>query len=185
MSDQNTDPSLWADNLDQTRIQIWREALAHLRYLSDEVWNGFKTFVYFDAIILAVITVLLFLSPPSAEKMILLAVLSVLGVGLSLIAWHVLKRNRVYYLQMLLKKTLLEDEFGFYQVKFSGSETDLAFPWRLAPETIAELKAKPTEWIARQVCGAGTIARWLFAIRGTITGVYLLLLCFLIYAYFH
>ena len=54
--------------------------------------------------------------------------LILLGIGVTFTGRYLLRRNRVYYLEMLLKKTLVEYEFGFYDAKFSGSNTDLAFP---------------------------------------------------------
>jgi hypothetical protein len=121
-------------------------------------------------------------TPPG---MIILAVLASLGIASTVVGRYLLKRNRVYYLEMLLKKTLLEDEFGFYSVKFSETNSDLAFPWRLRPETISELKQSPEQWVKRQVRGPGTIARWLFVTLETLVGIYLVLLAVLVYAALH
>ena len=108
--------------------------------------------------------------------MIFETVLAALGLGCTVIGRYILRRNRIYYLEMLMKKTLLEDEFGFYEVKFSGTNTDAVFPWRLKPEAILELKQKPEEWVSRQVRGPGTIARWLFVMLEATIVIYSLAL---------
>jgi len=114
---------------------------------------------------------------------IAITIMLLLGMGFAVTGRYILRRNRVYYLQMLLKKTLLEAEFGFYEVKFSGSDSDLAFPWRLKPDAIAELKTKPDEWVERQIRGPGTVARWLFVMFETIIVIYSLLLVLLLIAW--
>jgi hypothetical protein len=176
MSNPNTDPNTWAANLDQSSVQIWREAMVHLRHLSDEVWRGFTLFLALNAIIVALMVAVVLSRLTGRDARLLLDLLAVAGIALTLVARYILKRNRVYYLQMLLKKSLLEAEFGFYEVKFGGTETDLAFPWRLTPEVVAELKQTPTEWVTRQIRGKGTIARLLFLIYEAWIGVYLLVL---------
>jgi hypothetical protein len=185
MDAEDTDLNLWAQNLGANRVQIWREALEHLRHLSDEVWKVFKCFMVINGFLLVLVTAFAMAGADSSPGMIILAVLAVLGVASIIVGRYLLKRNRVYYLEMLLKKTLLEDEFGFYSVKFNGTNSDLAFPWRLRPETISELKQSPEEWVKRQVRGPGTIARWLFVTLETVMGVYLVILAVLCYAALH
>ncbi len=73
---------------------------------------------------------------------------------------------------MLAKKSLIEDELGFYRSKLARSEMDLAFPWRLTPEVVAEIKQDPEAWIQKMVRAKGTIALWQFLIYEVLIGLY-------------
>ena len=53
MNSEDTEANLWLENLDGKSVQIWREALEHLRHLSDEVWKVFKCFMGINGFILA------------------------------------------------------------------------------------------------------------------------------------
>ncbi len=158
----------------EARIQIWRESVAHLRYLNDEVWKRFQFFVWVDfALLFATISALSTRSNKTGALVAL--VFAVLGILITASAHYILKRNRIYYLQMLLKKTLLEKEAGYYSFKFSGTDTDLALPWRLTPEVAEELKSNPEEWVQKSVEPPGTIARHLFRIYQVAIGLFTLL----------
>ncbi len=185
MDTEDTDLNLWAENLRPNQVQIWREALEHLRHLSDEVWKVFKCFLFINGFLLALVTAFAMIGADEPAGQIILGVLALLGIAATITGRYLLKRNRVYYLEMLLKKTLLEDEFGFYSVKFSGTNSDAAFPWRLRPESIEELKQKPEDWVRRQIRGPGTIARWLFVTLEALIGIYVVLLGVLGYVAFH
>jgi hypothetical protein len=142
--------------------EIWREAIAHLRYLSAEFW---KTAALFYALMLAVLLAMFVLArfhPFDDGSAVLILVLSIVGIVISAIGRYTLKRVRIYYVQMLAKKSLLEDELGFYLTKFTGSETDLAFPWRITPEAIVEIRKDFDGWVAKSAFGEKTIARYQF-----------------------
>src|SRR4051812_8310244 len=109
MSEPDTDPNVWMENLNPGKVQIWREAMAHLRHLSDEVLRGMKFFLTINGFIMV-----LFVTFMVIHSTLVLFLLAMLGLLLTLVARYILKRNRVYYLQMLMKKTLLEKELGFY-----------------------------------------------------------------------
>jgi hypothetical protein len=66
----------------------------------------------------------------------------------------------------------LEDEFGFYQTKLAGTDTDLAFPWRLTPEVVAEIKQNSEAWIQKSIRAKGTIARVQFLIYEVLIGLH-------------
>lgn len=159
--------------LDKSGIEIWRESLAHLRYLSDEVWKRFQLFLWLDLI--------LFLLAASAWRHsiggCLFLILGALGVAC--VGRYILKRNRIYYLQMLAKKSLLEDELGFYTTKFSSTEIDLAFPWRLAPEVVSEIKKDLEAWVKKSMRAQGTIALWQFVIYEAFIAIYVVALILL------
>ncbi|WP_150107355.1 hypothetical protein [Pedosphaera parvula] len=171
MSDPNGDPNVWMEQISPTKVAIWREYISHLRYLSDEVWKGMKLFLTINGFVL----ILIFVTAGESSRLVA-AVLSILGILLTLTARYILKRNRVYYLQMLMKKTLLEKELGFYDVKFAGTEVDLALPWRLGPQAIALIQENPDKWVEVQIRGPGTIVRWLFVIYEVLMGLYGLIL---------
>lgn len=155
------------DNLsglsEEQRVQVWREAVAHLRYLNDEVWKRFQFFLAVDVALLGA-AVFALQQRETGGPTVSALLASIAGIILTVNARYILKRNRIYYLQMLLKKTLIENDCGFYQLKLSGTDTDLAVPWRLTPEVIEKLKKTPDQWIEENIAAPKTIARRLFRI---------------------
>jgi hypothetical protein len=153
-------------------VEHWREAMAHLRHLSDDVWTGLKVFLTANAAIALILIAIGAYSESRLFTIVMLIVLSLLGAYLTLTARYILKRHRVYYLQMLAKKSLIEDELGFYQTKLDGTKMDLAFPWRVTPEVVAEIKHNPEAWVEKMIRPAGTIARWQFLLYEVLIGLY-------------
>ena len=143
------DGSLWPTKLAAPQLEVWREAMAHLRHLSDDVWKGLRLFLSLHAILFIIISGTIALVPLSRRMGWVLAAASVIGVLLALAARFVLKRHRIYYLEMLAKRALLEAELGFYEARLAGTETDLAFPWRLKPEVVADIKRDSAAWIQK------------------------------------
>jgi len=161
------------ENLRADQLEIWREALAHLRHLSDDVWKGLILFLALNAVLLVIIIGLLVLLPLNKGIGFLLAVVSASGALLTVAARYILKRHRIYYLQMLAKKSLIEDEYGFYKTKIAGTESDLAFPWRLTPQVVGEIKQNSEAWIQKSIRAKGTIARVQFLIYEVLIGFHL------------
>src|SRR5205807_792682 len=159
-------------------LEHWREAMAHLRHLSDDVWRGMRLFLTVNALVVIAMAAIAAFCHSRVLMPGLLGLLSVLGAAMTLTARYILKRHRIYYLQMLAKKSLIEDELGYYRTKLAGSETDLAFPWRVAPEVVAEIKKNPEVWIQKMVRARGTIALWQFLIYEILIGLYGMTLCF-------
>jgi hypothetical protein len=153
-------------------IEHWREAMAHLRHLSEDVWTGLKVFLTANAAIALTLTTIGAFSESRLFTTMMLILLSAFGVYLTLTARYTLKRHRIYYLQMLAKKSLIEETLGFYETKLAGSAMDLAFPWRLTSETIAEIKRNPEVWVEKMIRSTGTIARWQFLIYEVLIGIY-------------
>ena len=166
------------NKLTNSQIALWREALTHLRHLSDDVWKVLKLFLTLNAILLIIIIGLLVFLPSNRSIGFLLALVSIAGALLTLAARFILKRHRIYYLQMLAKKSLLEDEFGFYAIKLAGNKNDLAFPWRLTPEVVTEVKQNSEAWIEKSIRAKGTIARVQFLIYEVLVGFYAFVLIF-------
>ena len=179
MNDFTAEPSSFSQ-LSAAEIGLWRESLAHLRHLNEEAGATLKFFLSLNTFVLGLAVVVAIFRMPERRENFLLFGLAVFGGIATLIGRYIFKRQRIYYVQMLLKKTLLENELGFYQKKFPGSETDLAFPWRLAPEAIAELKTKPEDWIQKSIRGPGTIARWQFFLFDAVLVIYFLMLLLLL-----
>lgn len=178
MSEPNISSEGMLQGFDGSQVGLWREAMAHLRHLSDDVWNGLKLFLILNGFVLSSIGMLGWVGPANTTTALLLATLTIVGGLLTLAARYILKRHRIYYLQMLAKKSLLEAEFGFYQKKFSNSETDLAFPWRLTPEVVAEIKQDFDAWVKKSIRARGTIARVQFCIYETLICLYCLIFIF-------
>ena len=153
-------------------MEHWREAMAHLRHLSDDVWRGLKLFLTVNAVIAVTLVTIRAFSESRLFTMIMLIPLSLVGAYLTLTARYILKRHRIYYLQMLAKKSLIEDELGFYQTKLAGTTMDLAFPWRVTPEVVAEIKRSPEAWVEKMIRAKGTIARWQFLIYDVLLVLY-------------
>ena len=153
---------------------LWHESLAHLRHLSDEVWKRFQFFLWLDLIF--------FLLAAGAWRRSVSGsfVLVFIALTIALIGRYILRRNRVYYLQMLAKKSLLEDELGFYTAKFSGTEIDLAFPWRLAPGVVSEIKMDLDAWVKKSIRAPGTIALWQFVIYEMFIAIHVIALILLL-----
>lgn len=149
-----------------TRADLWHEAMAHLRYLNDELWKRFQFFLWLDVALLFAMFVI------NRHSWLIVFILAIGGLLLTLVARYVLRRNRIYYLQMLLKKTLLEDGLTFYESTFENTETDLAFPWRVAPEKLPQMKERPDEWVRENIRPSGSIARWLFVVYEVFLGIF-------------
>ena len=153
-------------------LEHWREAMAHLRHLDQEVWVGLRTFLPANGFLCLAIVALFGFAAPGARTNWLVLVLAVAGLGLTLIGRYILRRHRVYYLQMLLKKCLLERELGLYDTKLCNSTTDLAFPWRLTPAVVEDLRREPEAWVEKSIRGPGTIARYQFLLYDALLVLY-------------
>ena len=159
------------------RLELWREAMAQLRYLNNEVWVRFQFFVWFELVLL------LLGGGSAARRSAAGSILFFLaGLLVGLVARWVLKRNRIYYLQMLGKKSMLEEELGLYGQKFEGTETDYALPWRLTPEVIRRIKGDFEGWVNSSIRSKGTIARPLFIILEVLIVLFALGLVVTVYA---
>jgi hypothetical protein len=166
------------ENTCHLSVEHWREAMEQLRHLSNDVWEGLKLFLGLNALLLIAMVALGVFCEQRFRQAVLLILLSSLGAALTLAARYILRRHRVYYLQMLAKKSLIEDELGFYRTKLAGSESDLAFPWRIAPEVVAEIKKNPEAWIQKLIRAKGTIALWQFVIYEVLIGLYAVVFVF-------
>src|SRR6266404_3117293 len=99
MNEPNFNPGEALKRLDGPGMNLWREAMAHLRHLSDDVWNGLKFFLILNGFIIISMAALVRPRPLNRPTALVLALLAVLGILLTITARYVLKRHRIYYLQ--------------------------------------------------------------------------------------
>lgn len=170
----------WLRGLDASALDLWHEAMAQLRQLHGDVWNGVRFFVTVNGIIVAAIFAI-FRLDWTLRTGVAIVILAGIGLFLTLIATSILEKHRNYYLEMLLRKTLLEEELGFYESHLQG--IDLSFPWKADVKDINEIVADPDKWKAKQRWHHGTISRllrmtyWLFivlyviALIGVVVGI--------------
>ena len=144
--------------------------MAQLRHLSDDVFKSVALFLGLNVLIFGAVIPLTILGTHGASR--LCALVSVAGIALTLAAHFMLRRHRVYYLEMLAKKSLLEMQLGFYDRKFAGSEADFALPWRLKPEVVSQISKNFDGWVQKSIRSKGTMARVYFRIYETIHVLY-------------
>ncbi len=142
--------------------------MEHLRHLSDDVFKSVALFLGMNALMLGALIFFCVMDPNGLGG----AVVCLLGVFLTLGGRFMLKRHRIYYLEMLAKKSLLEKELGFYDRTLAGSKVDLALPWRLKPEVVAEIAQNCDPWIQKSIRPKGTMARVYFLIYETLLVIY-------------
>ena len=153
-------------------VQVWREAMAQLRHLSNDVWKGLVVFLGLNAFLLTWVVGVLGPSYVNRWRVCVGLLLCALGILLTLAGRWVLMRHRIYYLQMLAKKTLIEHELRFYETKLADTNLDLAFPWRLTPEVVEEIRRNLEAWVQKSIRSGGTIARVQFCIYETVLALY-------------
>lgn len=138
--------------------------MRQLRHLSDDVWRGLSFFVALEAFLLSSMLFLMNTGSLRPFWLALAATLGILGVLTGLAGRFIFKRHRIYYLQGLAKKSLLEEELGLYRSKISDSATDRALPWRLTPEVVKEIQQGFDAWVQKSIRARGTIAFYQFLI---------------------
>ena len=164
----------WIQDIDSDSLSVWREAIAQLRQLHNDVWNGVRFFVTVNGIIIAAAFGISKLQGRDAITGILIVLLAVAGLLLTLTARTILTRHRKYYLQMLYRKTMIERELGLYDVRLVGS--DLSFPWNVEGKYIPCMESDPSGWRDEQMRRKGTITRLLFLVYEGVICAHLLIL---------
>jgi len=148
------------------KFDLWREAMAELRQLHGDVWNGVRFFLTVNGIIVAAIFAVFahYLTSQADVKAPILAgtivILAGIGLFLTVIAVRILRKHRDYYLSILLLKTFLEKELGFYELDFQG--INLSFPWKVDEEFVQKALKRPDKWMTSQRWRRGTISRILW-----------------------
>jgi len=140
----------WASRLDTNALSIWHEAMANLRQLHGDVWNGVTFFLTVNAVLVAALGTLygtwLARGPAAPHGPLwIMLFLAVVGLLFTTQAILILGRHREYYLSMQLLKSLIEKELGFYDIKLG--QTDLSFPSKVEARHLQRLLNHPDEWI--------------------------------------
>lgn len=160
----------WVKAMDGNALTLWREAMEQIRQLHGDVWNGVRFFLTLNGIIVAGI-IAIFRFIPGFQTGLIIAVLTILGLILTIIATSILGKHRDYYLQMLLRKTLLEKELGFYSIHING--VNLSFPWSVEERYVtSEIVTDPVKWRMEQRFRSGTITRLLRLTYWIFIGIY-------------
>ncbi|MBI1923856.1 hypothetical protein HYR99_06360 [Candidatus Poribacteria bacterium] len=119
------------------------------RELHGDVWNGVQFFLTVNAIIIAAIFTIFQLdkTPFDIRRIVAISLLAVVGLVLTVMALRILRGHREFYLGVLVRKSLLEKELGFYDVTLSC--VDFSLPWQILPQDLTELIKDPIEWQRR------------------------------------
>ncbi|ODS36626.1 hypothetical protein BEH94_11590 [Candidatus Altiarchaeales archaeon WOR_SM1_SCG] len=157
---KNTKTNNLGEKINQNLFDLWREAMTQLRQLHNDVWNGVRFFLTLNSILIAAIFGLYNLNG-DIHKDFFIFIIACIGLLLTIIAINILEKHRNYYLDMLLRKTLLERELGLYSSKISG--IDLSFSWNIPEEFIDQIVKNPDEWKNEQRWRCKTIS-WLLRI---------------------
>ena len=136
---------------------IWREAMAQLRQLNNDMWNGVRFFLTINGVIIVAIYTIAF-PFSSLNNVYFILTLAVFGFVLTIIAFFILRKQRDYYIDMLQTKTLLEKELKFYEIKIDNIH--LSFPWNVEKEFIDKM-IKNDNWKTEQRWRIGTISHLL------------------------
>ena len=152
--------------------------MMHLRHLSDDVFKSVALLTGLNLFLLGGVTILL------TANHGLCAIVSLSGIALTLGGRLLLRRHRIYYLEMLAKKSLLEMQLGFYERKFTGTSVDFALPWRLKPEVVTEISKDFDGWVQKSVRSKGTMSRVYFLIYEAVIFLYSMSLCWSLWRMF-
>ena len=164
----------WAGELDPNALSLWREAMAQLRQLHGDVWNGVRFFLTVNGIVVAAAFGLSKFQERDFLTGALISSLAVAGLIVTVIARRILAKHRDYYLGILLQKTLIERALGFYDQQLSGF--DMSFPWKVDKQFVECFALDPATWLAEQKRRTGTITKLLFLVYEGVIGVHILIL---------
>lgn len=160
--------SEWISGLDEKALDLWRETMQQLRQTHNDVWNGVRFFVAANAVIGAAGFALM-RDAPTVKNGVAILLLAVFGALVTVAALFILRGHRDYYLGVLVRKTLLERQLGFYEVRLAG--LDISLPWNVPSRFVDDVERDAEQWMTRH--------RW----RGKIT--WLLRLIYLVIVALH
>lgn len=127
----------WIEQQDPNKIHLWREAMAQLRQLHTDIWNGVRFFLTVSGILIAAIAALWRFE---LEPLRLTATLVLIwaGITITVFAILILDKHRNRYVHMLLRKTLIEYELGFFDQEIAET-IEVAFPWSVPAEYVEDV----------------------------------------------
>jgi len=144
---------------DKHLFALWSEAMIQLRHLSSDVWNGIRLFLTLNSILLAALIGVSSITDKIDEDPIFI-IITMVGISLLLFTINILKKQRNHYLDMFIRKTLLEEKLGLYSSKISG--IDLSFAWSVPENSIKDLKDDKEDWKKKQRWNPKTISGTIF-----------------------
>lgn len=150
----------FARDLGREPLDVWKESLSMLRQLHNDVWNGVRFFMTMNGILLAGLAGWSRTSSSTTNTAQLALIIAILGVVITLTARRILSGHRDYYLNMLVRKSLIEEELGFYARRLAT--VDMSFPWSIPQSDLVNVKADTEAWLRAQRTKKGTITRLLF-----------------------
>lgn len=146
------------DPLKSDEINLYRIFVEQTRQLHSDVWNGVRFFLTINAIIIAAMAALYASITDTGEVLWLEMALAVIGILFTLVGMFILSRHRDYYLDGLMRKTLLEYTLGLYEQVIA--EIDLVLPWSVPKKYVEqELLRDPKAWKKKHKWRPGTISR--------------------------
>lgn len=161
----------FARELGREPLDIWKESLSMLRQLNNDVWNGVRFFMTMNGILLAGLAAWSRMPHSSASTPLVAFAVAGLGFAVTLTARRILSKHRDYYLNMLVRKSLIEEELGFYSRRLAG--VDMSFPWSIPQPFLSEVRANPEAWVRAQRSRPGTISRLLFRAYDSVVIIWL------------
>jgi hypothetical protein len=173
MTDKN-DFKIWTKQLDPNALSLWQEALAQLRWMHSSLWKGVTFFLTMNGILLAGIFGLASLQHKECLTGVMIVSLAIAGMLVTWVAHAVLTSHRKFYLSILLRKTLIERELGFYDQLSAG--VDMSLPPSVREDFLDELASRPDTWRSEQQRAHGTITKRLFLVHEGLFCIHALIL---------
>lgn len=158
-NESRSDFKTWANKLPKNAIDIWREAMVNIRQLHADVWNGVRLFLAVNGVIIAGGFTITRGGEPSPTTGLILIVLAVLGFAFTIVTLLIFKSQRESFVEMMVQKTLLDKELGFYETTIDG--VDLSFPWKVPKKYVPDLQSDPSKWKKEQRWRKASISRLL------------------------
>lgn len=161
----------WIENqVSDRELTVWSAAMDNLRQLHNDVWNGVKFFTTVNGILLAGLAAVASADSAAVVRGAIATACAIAGMCQTATARRILESHRRHYVEMLLRKTLIERELGFYDQKLAGRP--LSFPWHIEEEHMSSLMREPDKWVDAQLERSTTISARLFAIYDTTIAVW-------------
>jgi hypothetical protein len=145
---ENKDFQTWLEELDTKGLNLWREVMTEMRHRANEMWLGVRFFITLNGIIIAAIITFLRDNNSTVALFIIL-----FGIIFYIIEFFRLKIHRYNFLDVVMRRALIEDRLGFYDAEIHSS-IKLAFePSSVPAEDLAELKSDAEQWKKKRIFG--------------------------------
>lgn len=172
MTDSSRSPLAdWLNSMPDHALDFYREALAALRQMHGDVWNGIRFFLTVNTVLFGGMTAIAKFGGRQLITAALLLALAVVGLAVTVVARRILTKHREFYVKMLLRKTLIEDALGSYAMKLSG--VDMSFPWHVDEKHVEALKADPSKWLEEQKQRRTTVTALLFRVYEAVIAIHI------------